>query len=200
MNSQSEELFVKLECDAYYGNSCILTDNNQFKNYSLNTEKVHRNGNINSDVGNNIILQNSDINVFSSQSENECAYNCKIPSYESTKTTIFNVDDNSALSVNSNKHFSNADSLNEGFQQFQNGLVTPEDSNSSTSNETQAKKPLKLLLNTNLKNLPTEENLNTPSIIAEVVDLESSSFNILDLVANEVYIDIFIHYLYEKID
>lgn len=180
-DSQSEDIFVKLESDAICGNNCLITDNNQFKNFYLTTGKVHQNGNnSNSDVG-NIILQNSDINVFSPKSENGSAYNCQIsPSFENTNTNIYNVDDNSAISVN--RQFADGSS-NELLQKITSGLETPEDSNSCNSHDS-IKRPSHLSLNINFKSA-VDSNLTTPSIIDEVVDLETSNFNILDLVANE---------------
>lgn len=180
-DSQSEDIFVKLESDVIYGNTSIITNNSQFKD--LSTRKVLQNGNINSVVG-NIILPNTDISVFSPQSENGSAYSCQIsPSFENTNAAVYNnVDDNSALSVN--RQFSDVPSTYETFRPYNNGIETPEDSNSNTSHES-FKRPSHLSLNINVKSTP-ESNLATPSIIEEVVELENSSFNILDLVANEV--------------
>ncbi|XP_018562436.1 uncharacterized protein LOC108904393 [Anoplophora glabripennis] len=179
VNDYSDDIFVKPESDILYENSCIITDNNQFKDLYLNTGKVQQNGNINSDVGN--ILQNADINVFSPQSETGSAYSCQIsPILENTNTTVYNVDDNSALSVN---RLSRISSANDMFRPFNSGLETPEDSNSSASHDS-IKRPSHLSLNVNLKST-TESNLTTPSIIEEVVDLENANFNILDLVTNE---------------
>lgn len=179
VNDYSDDIFVKPESDILYENSCIITDNSQFKDLYLNTGKVQQNGNINSDIS-NIVLQNANINVFSPQSENGSAYSCQIsPSLENTNTAVYNnVDDNSALSVN------RLSSANEMFRPFNSGLETPEDSNSNASHES-IKRPSHLSLNVNFKST-TESNLTTPSIIEEVVDLENSNFNILDLVTNEV--------------
>ncbi|KAJ8919129.1 hypothetical protein NQ315_012114 [Exocentrus adspersus] len=180
-DSQSEDIFVKLESDAIYENTCIINSNQFNKDLSLSTEKVHRNGNINSNISN--ILRNTDIPVFS-QSENGSAYSCIIspPLFENANTTGHNVDDKSALSVN-NEQYSEVSSMGNNYKQFNSGLETPEDSNSCTSHESN-KMPSHLSLNIGLK-ANFNSDLTTPSIIEEVVDLESSNFNILDLVTNE---------------
>lgn len=143
---------------------------------------MQQNGNINSVVG-NIVLPNTDFNVFSPQSENGSAYSCQTsPSLENKNTAVYNVDDNSALSVN--RQFFDVPSTSEHYKSFNGGLETPEDSNSNTSHES-FKRPSHLSLNIGLKS-SAESNLATPSIIQEVVDLENANFNILDLVGNEV--------------
>lgn len=147
---------------------------------------MHQNENITSAVTTfhllsqqrNLQQQQVHSNLYHRGSENDSAYTYKISPPSSVDTTC-------ALSVgNSERHYSNASSPDpQSFSCPSNrGIITPEDSDCSMAEE----KPI-LRLNVNMRPQVTNVNLDTPIIIEEVVDLESTAnFNILDLVNNEV--------------
>ncbi|KAJ8979089.1 hypothetical protein NQ317_004210 [Molorchus minor] len=162
---QSKESHVKLESETYYRNTCTLTNAGSFRNFPLNTQKSQWKENANSDVALDNNVEKPDINRHLPQLDNLSAYTCQIsPSYDNTNNTYNRPCQHVPTGP---KYFGN-----------------PEDSNSSVITMSSGKQSM-LSLDTSLRPPNSNKSLDTPHIIEEVVDLESSGFNILDLVASE---------------
>lgn len=171
--SQTGQHFIKLESKLYDN----IISNNMFKNNSIDIMKMNKNEYMTSEFD-TIQLQNSISNVVSPGSDNGSVYDhLNFHSYNVSGTS-YGRDHQSALSVNSKSEniSSNDSSPATDIQQLPSGTTTPESSNCPTP---------KLSLNVNLR--PTQNfDLTTPSIIEDVVELESVNFNILEYMQSEV--------------
>ncbi|XP_056639613.1 uncharacterized protein LOC130447029 isoform X2 [Diorhabda sublineata] len=160
-NAQAD-LHVKLKYDALY------LGNNRQGDMSHNSEITHRN----IPTSNNN-QQYYDTTIYSPTSENGTYIERK-----SSSATLFDFDMNDSVSVNSNGHSSYPSPTMDT-----NNLMTVETPN-EIEESTSTSKP-RLFLDIGLKQQSNVYDINTPSIIAEVVSLESTGFNILDLVNDD---------------
>ncbi|KAG5863092.1 hypothetical protein JTB14_002324, partial [Gonioctena quinquepunctata] len=169
------DFFVKLEYDA----NCSYKNNVAEKNTNIfNKKDVHRKESIPSEIGSNNHLQKSDMALYSPPSHNGTYIYRALQSDELPSTVSYNMND-SALSVISG-HCSYPTSPAAVYQ-FQDRLESPDDGFSThDSNPHKNKLSLDLSIKTSIMDV-----VRTPNIIADVVDLESDSFNILDLVKDD---------------
>ncbi|XP_023014787.1 uncharacterized protein isoform X2 [Leptinotarsa decemlineata] len=181
------DIFVKLEYDANYRHKTVTTqENNNNTNIFNEPERVHRKESIPSEIGSNNNIHHlqqisgaaSAAGVYSPPASENGTYIYR--TIESPGTISYDVND-SALSGVISRHCSYPSSPSDSvFTRFHAGMETPEDSFSSYDSAGR-----KLSLDLSLR-APVTDVVSTPNIIADVVDLESDGFNILDLVKDDI--------------
>lgn len=164
------DLHVKLKYDALCVDNNACNHNHRQGDLSYNSGMTHL-------LTSNNNQQYYDTTIYSPTSENGTYIE-----RESSSATLFDLDMNNSVSVNSKGLSSYPSPTTDS-----NNLMTVEVAN-DTEGTTSSLKP-RLFLDLGLKQQSNVYDINTPSIIAEVVSLESTGFNILDLV-NDDQIDL----------
>ncbi|XP_028146547.1 uncharacterized protein LOC114340034 isoform X2 [Diabrotica virgifera virgifera] len=168
---------LMLKCDAAFfrENSSLNPLNNQ-EDVFINPENMHRNA-----VAFNNQQLYTDADIYSPTASENGTY---IVKQSPDNSSMFDMDINSSVSVrSSSSRHSSYPSSPVGSVVRPAATETPDDSEMSFQSSSSSKPRLSLDLG--LVHQTNFLDVNTPSIIAEVVSLESTGFNILDLVKED---------------
>ncbi|XP_072397850.1 uncharacterized protein [Diabrotica undecimpunctata] len=169
------DLHLMLKCDAaFFRENSSFTPLNKQEDVFINPENMH----LNAVAINNQQLY-TDADIYSPTASENGTY---IVKQSPDNSSMFDMDINSSVSVKSSSRHSSYPSSPVG--SVHPAVTETLDDSERSFHSTSSSKP-RLSLDLGLGHQTNLLDVNTPSIIAEVVSLESTGFNILDLVKED---------------